>query len=81
MPTKEYKKGIEQIPIREIITTLPITVFIVRLEDDEIVEQLELDYSKPDDKKHLARISAWCFLNKHGVEMYKTTDIDQPEVK
>jgi len=81
MPTKPYKKGIENIPIREIITTLPIIVFVVRLEDDEIVEQVELDYSKVEDKRHLGRISSWAFLNKHSIEIMAKKDIDQDYVE
>lgn len=81
MPTKPYKKGIEQIPIREIITTFPIIVFVIRLEDDDVVDQIEFDYSKIEDKKHLGRLTAWALMNGHYLEIMNKKDVDQPFVK
>lgn len=81
MPTKQYQKGIENIPIREVITSFPIIVFVIRLEDDEVVDQIEFDYSKIDDKKHLGRVTAWALLNGHYLEIMNKKDIDKPFVK
>ena len=81
MPTKPYKKGIEQIPIREIITTFPIIIFIVRLEDDEIIDQVEIDYSKIEDKKNLGKLTYWALTNGYSLEMMNKKDVDQPYAK
>lgn len=81
MPTKPYQKGIENIPIREVITSFPIIVLVIRLEDDGVVDQIEFDYSKIDDKKHLGRITAWALMNGYYLEIMNKKDIDRPYVE
>lgn len=80
MPTKSYKKGIEQIPIHEIVTTFPIIVFIIRLEDDDVIDQIEIDYSKLEDKRRLGKLTYWALNNGHYLELMNKKDIDKEYV-
>lgn len=81
---KEYRKGIEKIPpLGEIITSFPIVVFIVNLETDDVVDQIELNYSRNavEDKKRLGQLTYWALNNGYYLELMSKKDIDKPYVK
>lgn len=78
----KYTKGIEKIPLREIVVSLPIVVFVIDLQNnDNVVDQIDLDYSKPEDKKYLGVLSAWAFTNSHSLEIMSKKDAEAPHVK
>lgn len=84
MPTKQYRKGIEKIPpFGEIITTFPIIVLIINLETDDVVDQIELDYSRNavNDKRKLGQLTYWALSNGYYLELMNKKDIDQPYVE
>lgn len=84
MAIKEYRKGIEKIPpLGEIITSFPIVVFIINLETDDVVDQIELNYSRTavDDKKRLGQLTYWALSNGYYLELMSKKDIDKPYVK
>lgn len=79
MPTK-YKSGIENLPLRQINTHCPIIVIVTDLETDEIVQTLELDYAKIDDRKWLGRLSFWAIMNSHSVETMSKADAEKENI-
>lgn len=83
MPTKQYKKGIERVPIFEVITSFPIIVFIVNIETNDVVDQIELDYSRTavDDKRRLGQLTYWALTNGYYLEIMSKKDVDQEPVK
>lgn len=82
MPSKPYVKGVENIPIRQIITSFPIVAFIINLSNnDEIVDQIEIDYSKIEDKKHLGRITYWALANGYSIELMNKKDVEAEFIK
>lgn len=71
----EYKKGVENLPLRQVNTSMPIMVYVINLKnDDEIVQELQLDYASFEDRKHLGRITFWAVSNGHSVETMSLKD-------
>lgn len=75
-----YKKGLENVPLRQFDNDpYPIMIIIRDLNidpeiGDDVVQQLELDYSKFDDRKHLGRLTHWAIRNKHSIETLALKD-------
>lgn len=74
----KYKKGVENLPLREINKSCPIYVLIVDLVKDEVVQEYKMDYANYEDRKHLGRLTFWAVQNHHSVETMHLSDIDQP---
>lgn len=84
MPTKQYRKGIEKVPhFGEIVTEFKIIVFIVNLETNDIVDQIELNYSRTavEDKKRLGQLTYFALSNGYYLEIMNKDDVDKPYVK
>lgn len=64
------------LPLRQgIVSTLPIMVFVIDLRnDDNVINQIELDLGKPDDRKYLGKITAWAVLNHYSIETMNKND-------
>ena len=80
MNNLKYKKGIENLPLRQINTSCPILVLVVNLETEEVVQEFKMDYASIEDRKHLGRITFWCVQNKHSVETMALKDVDIPYI-
>ena len=71
----EYKKGVENLPLRQINTSMPIMVYVIDLKnEDEIVQQVQLDYANFDDRKHLGRLTFWAVTHGHSIETMSMKD-------
>ncbi len=78
----EYRKGAENIPLREINKNLPIMVIVYDLRnDDKIVEEKRLNYGDAEDRKWLGRISFWALTNHCSVETIAIVDAEAEIVK
>ena len=77
----KYKKGIENLPLREINKKCPILVIIVDLKTDEVVEEFRLDYASYEDRKHMGRLTFWAVSHHHSIETMSMVDADQPYVE
>lgn len=78
----EYRKGIENIPLRTINNSCPalVIVYDLRNGDAPIVEH-QIDYSNPEDRKWLGRISFWAMQNHCSVETMAMIDAEAELVK
>ncbi len=75
----EYRKGVENIPLRQVNNSCPIYIIVRNLqapEDDDVVQEFKLDLSNPDDRKHLGRITFWAVSNHHSVETLALADAE-----
>lgn len=72
----EYKKGIENLPLRHYDKEpFPIVVFVIDLKnDDDVIATYELDYSSFEDRKHLGRITHTAVRNGYSVETMSRKD-------
>ena len=77
----EYKRGVEDIPLRNVNNYSPIIVFVVRISDDEIVQEVRLDYAKTEDRKHLGRLTFWAIQNHHMIETMALRDVEPPTIR
>lgn len=77
----KYRKGIENVPLREVNKECPIIAIILDLETNEVVQTLELDYAKVEDRKHLGRISFWAIQNSHSVETMSRKDAEKENIE
>lgn len=80
MPTK-YKNGVENLPLRQINTCCPIIVILTDLTTNEVVQTLEMDYAKFEDRKWLGRLSFWSISNKHSVETLAKSDVELANIE
>jgi hypothetical protein len=80
MPNQKYRQGVENLPLREINKACPIIVIVTDLERDEIVQTIEMDYAKIEDRKHLGRLSFWCISNHHSVETMSRSDAEKENI-
>lgn len=73
-----YRKNVENIPLREFNKApMPIMVFVIDLKnDDNIVQQVQLDYSNFEDRKHLGRLTHWAVSNGHSIETMALKDAE-----
>ena len=71
-----YRKGAENVPLKDINKHMPILVLVYNLATDELVEEKRIDYGKADDRRYLGRISYWAFTNHCSVETYALADVD-----
>lgn len=78
----EYKRGVENVPLRQVIDTLPalIIVYDLRNGDTPIVEN-RIDFSNPADRQWLGRISAWALKNHCSVETMAICDAEAEQIK
>lgn len=77
----KFKKGIENLPLRQINTDCPILVLVVDLVKDEVVEEYRMNYANIEDRKHLGRLTFWAVTHKHSIETMAFADVDQPYVE
>lgn len=75
----EYRKGAENVSLREINKSMPILVIVYDLSnDDNVVQELRMDYSSVEDRKHLGRITFWAVTNHCAVETIAMIDAEPP---
>lgn len=78
----EYRKGVENIPLREINKSMPILVIVYDLQNgDKVIEEKRLNYGDVEDRKWLGRISFWAFQNHCSVETIAIVDAEAEMVK
>lgn len=76
-----YRKGAENIPLKEINKTLPILVIVYDLKNnDRIVEEKRINYGDFEDRKWLGRISFWAFTNHCSVETIAISDAEEETI-
>lgn len=78
----DYKKGIENIPLRTVNNSCPALVIVYDLNnaDAPIVEN-RIDYSNPEDRKWLGRITFWAMTNHCSVETMAIVDAEAEQIK
>jgi hypothetical protein len=73
----EYRKGVENVPLKQIIKSLKILVVVYDLRNDDkpLVEE-RIDYGDYEARKWLGRVSAWAYTNHCSVETMAVEDAD-----
>lgn len=73
----EYRRGAENVPLREINKTTPALVIVYDLQnDDKILEEKRIDYGDVEDRKWLGRITFWAMTNHCSVETIALVDAE-----
>lgn len=75
-----YRDGIERIPQHiSYNEPRPILVMVIDLQNnDEVVVEKRLDYSKLEDRKYLGQLTFWAITNHHSVETMAVSDAEPP---
>lgn len=78
----EYRKGAENIPLRQVNNSSPALVIVYDLHngDAPIVEN-RIDFSNPDDRKWIGRITHWALTHHCSVETIAIADAEAESVK
>jgi len=73
----EYRKGAENIPLKQINKDLQILVMVYDLATDKLIEEKRMNYGDVEDRKHLGRITFWALTNHCSVETIAMVDADK----
>ena len=76
-----YRKGVENVPLKEINTKCPIYVMIIDLKTDEVVQEHKMDYADINDRIWLGRLTFWAVQNHHSIETMSLADAEAPHVE
>lgn len=78
----EYRRGMENIPLRSVNNSCPalVIVYDLRNGDAPIVEH-KIDYSNPEDRKWLGRITFFAMTNHCSVETMAIVDAEAEQIK
>lgn len=72
-----YRRGAENIPLKNINKHMPILVIVYNLRDnDAIVEEKWINYGDAEDRRWLGRISFWAYENHCSVETIAKVDAE-----
>jgi len=75
----QYRKGIENVPLKEINTHFKALVIVYNLRDnDNVVIERQIDYGNHEDRKWLGRVTYWAISNHHSVETIAIVDAESP---
>ena len=78
----EYKRGIENVPLKEVNKNLPILVIIYDLRNnDNVVTEVRLNYGDYEERKYLGRLSFWALTNHCSIETIAITDAEAEIIK
>ena len=73
----EYKRGIENVPLKEVNKNLPILVIIYDLRNnDNVVTEVRLNYGDYEERKYLGRLSFWALTNHCSIETIAIIDAE-----
>lgn len=82
MAVSPYRKGAENVPLKEINNDMPVLVIIYDLKNnDAVVEEKWINYGDFNDRKWLGRMSFWAFQNHCSVETIAKVDAEAEAVK
>ena len=76
-----YRRGAENVPLKNINKDMPILVLVYDLRTDKLVEEKRINYGDAEERRYLGRISYWAFTNHCSVETYAIADIDLENAK
>lgn len=65
--------GPESMPLMGRITSLPLIVSV--LENDKIIREEKIDYSNPEHRKWLGRVTVWAVMSGYTVECRKNDTV------
>jgi hypothetical protein len=71
--TKMPLNGPEDIPLRDYIRELPVMVLIYD-NNEVLMRSEEINFSNPDHKRWLSKVSVWAFNNHCSVETIAKSD-------
>jgi hypothetical protein len=77
----EYKRGIENVPLKEVNKNLPILVIIYDLRNnDNVVTEVRLNYGDYEERKYLGRLSFWALTNHCSIETIAIIDAEAERI-
>jgi len=73
----KYRRGAENVPLREINKNMPVLVIVYDLRNnDAVVEEKRINYGDAEDRKWLGRITFWAVTNHCSVETIAVVDAE-----
>lgn len=79
-----YRPGAEHVPPRKIDYDKPRPILVIMYDlrnEDNVVVEKELDYSKADDRKYLGKLTFWAISNHHSIETISMDDAKAPTME
>lgn len=72
-----YRKGSENVPLKNINKDMPILVIVYDLKNnDRVVEEKRINYGDAEERRWLGRISFWAYENHCSVETIAIRDAE-----
>lgn len=69
---KPAPKGPWDVPLREYVNSLPMTITVY--DGDDVIKQEHVDYGNYEHRKFLGRITFWALSNDYTVETCKSEE-------
>lgn len=77
----KYKPGAENIPLRQVNTSMPALIIVYDLHnDDAVVLEHRIDFASYEDRKWMGRITFWALTNHHSIETIAIIDAEAETV-
>lgn len=67
-------KGPWDVPLKEYVKTFPLTIIITDLNTDKTVGIYQINYSEPDERRWLGRVTHYACNNNWSVETMSEKD-------
>jgi hypothetical protein len=73
----KYKPNSENIPLRQINTSMPALIVVYDLLNaDNVVLEKRIDFANYEDRKWMGRITFWALTNHHSIETIAIVDAE-----
>lgn len=70
----EIPRGPEDVPLRAYIKDMPLVILIKDIKSNRVIREEKINYSEPEARKWLGRISYWACNNGYSVETMAEKD-------
>jgi hypothetical protein len=73
----QYKPNSENIPLRQINTSMPALIVVYDLlNNDNVALEKRIDFANYEDRKWMGRITFWALTNHHSIETIAIVDAE-----
>lgn len=67
-------RGEEDIPLRRVITNLPIVVVITDIKSNRKIREERVNFSDIEARRWLGKVTAWCVTNGYSITTCNEVD-------
>lgn len=73
----EIPRGPEDVPLRAYIKDMPLVILIKDIKSNRVIREEKINYSEPEARKWLGKITYWACTNQYSVETLSEKDYNK----